>query len=60
MLKSFWQCQKSVVDALKTAWDWPIKKNAEATGDFIGNNIADTVETLHTDISSVSWVIQGH
>ena len=33
--------KKSTTDAIKTAWKKPIQKTAEATGDLIGNKIAD-------------------
>ena len=33
--------KKSATDAIKTASQWAIQKTAEATGDLVGNKIAD-------------------
>ena len=38
--------KKSTTDALKTASKWVIQKTAEATGDFIGNKIADKITSI--------------
>ena len=35
--------KKSDTDALKTTWKKVIQKTAEATGDLIGNKIANTI-----------------
>ena len=35
--------KKSATDAIKTASKWAIQKTAEATGDLIGNKIADKI-----------------
>ena len=40
--------KKSTTDALKTAWKRAIQKTAEATGDLIGNKIADKIMCLKT------------
>ena len=34
---------KSITDAIKTAWKREIEKTTEATGDLIGNKIADKI-----------------
>ena len=38
--------KKSTTDAIKTASKRPIQKNAEATGDLIGNKIADKITSV--------------
>ena len=38
--------KKSATDAIKTASKRPIQKTAEATGDLIGNKIADKITTV--------------
>ena len=35
--------KKTTTDAIKTGSKRPIQKKAEATGDFIGNKIADRI-----------------
>ena len=42
-LKFFDTDKKSATDAIKTASKRPIKKAAEATGDLVGNKIADKI-----------------
>ena len=37
---------KSGIDAAKTASKWVVQKTAEATGDLIGNKIADKITSL--------------
>ena len=37
---------KTGVDAAKTASKWVVQKTAEATGDLIGNKIADKINSL--------------
>ena len=34
------------IDAAKTAWKRVVKKTAEATGDLIGNKIADKITSI--------------
>ena len=41
--KIFYYSKQSAIDALKTASKRAIQKTAEATGDFIGNKIADKI-----------------
>ena len=41
--KIFDYSKQSAIDALKTASKRAIQKTAEATGDFIGNKIADKI-----------------
>ena len=38
--------RKSTTDAIKTASERAIKKTAEATGDLIGNKIADKITSI--------------
>ena len=38
--------KKSATDALKTASKRAIQKTAEATGDLVGNEIADTITSI--------------
>ena len=38
--------KKSAKDAIKTASQWTIKKTAEATGDLVGNKIADILTSI--------------
>ena len=38
--------KKSATDAIKTASKRAIQKTAEATGDLIGNNIADKITSI--------------
>ena len=38
--------KKSTTDAIKTAWKRSIQKAAEATGDLIGNKIADRITNV--------------
>ena len=38
--------QKSTTDAIKTASERAIQKTAEATGDLIGNKIADKITSV--------------
>ena len=35
--------RKTVIDAAKTASKWVVQKTVEATGDLIGNKIADKI-----------------
>ena len=37
---------KTGIDAAKTAFKWVVQKTAEATGDLIGNKIADKTTSL--------------
>ena len=37
---------KTGIDAAKTASKWVVQKTAEATGDLIGNKIADKIISL--------------
>ena len=41
--KIFYYSKQSAIDALKPASKRAIQKTAEATGDFIGNKIADKI-----------------
>ena len=38
--------KKSTADAIKTASKWEIQNTAEATGDLIGNKIADKITSV--------------
>ena len=38
--------KKSTADAIKTASKWEIQNTAEATGDLIGNKIADKIKSV--------------
>ena len=38
--------KKSAIDAIKTASKRAIQKTAEATGDLVGNNIADKITSV--------------
>ena len=38
--------KKSTADAIKTASKWEIQNTAEATGDLIGNKIADKIASV--------------
>ena len=40
------RAKKSTTDAIKTASKRPIQKTAEATGDLIGNKIADKITSF--------------
>ena len=44
--KRFDSAKKSTTEAIKTASKRPIQKTAEATGDLIGNNIADKITSV--------------
>ena len=48
--------KKSATDAIKTASERAIQKTAEATGDLIGNKIADKITANHRpkDVTSAS------
>ena len=44
--------QKSTIDAIKTASKTAIQKRAEATGDLIGNKIADEITSISREFHS--------
>ena len=44
--------KKSTTDAIKTTWKRAIQKIAEATGDLIGNRIADKITIVSKDSSN--------
>ena len=44
--KLFGSAKKSTTDAIKTASKRAIQNTAEATGDFIGNKIADKITSI--------------
>ena len=47
MVKNFLiALKKSTTDAIKTTSKWAIEKTAEATGDLIGNKIADKITSV--------------
>ena len=46
MVKSLDNAKKSTMDAIKTASKRAFQKTAEATGDLIGNKIADKITRL--------------
>ena len=44
--------RKSITDAIKTTSKRAIQKTAEATGDLIGNNIADKITSVSAELHS--------
>ena len=48
--------KKSTMDAIKTVSKRAIQKTAEATGDLIGNKIADKITSVLTEMHSKSLV----
>ena len=52
--KLFYCAKKSTTDAIKTASKTAIQKVAEATGDLIGNKIADNIRSNSKKLSSHS------
>ena len=38
--------KKSATDAIKTVSQWAVQKTAEATGDLVGNKIADKITSI--------------
>ena len=42
----YWYSQKTTTDAIETACKSAIQKTAEATGDLIGNKIADKITSI--------------
>ena len=50
--KSLHRAKKSTTDAIKTAPKRAIQKTAEATGDLIGNKIADKITSVSKELIS--------
>ena len=48
--------KKSTTDAIKTASKRAIQKIAEATGDLIGNKIADKITSVSTELHSKKFI----
>ena len=47
MVKKWWILQqRQKIDAAKTAWKRVVQKTAGATGDFIGNKMADKITSI--------------
>ena len=46
--------KECAIDSLKSASKWAIRKTAEATGDLIGNKIADKITKLWRSSSQTS------
>ena len=52
--KLFDSAKKSITDAMKTASKIAIQKPVEATGDLIGNKIADKITSISNQINCLS------
>ena len=49
--------KKSTKNAIKTASKWPIQKTAEATGNLIGNKIADKKQVFQRKNLQKNYII---
>ena len=55
--KLFDSAKKSTIDAIKTASKRAIQKTAEATGDLIGNKIADKITSVSKKKPRKNYII---
>ena len=52
------RAKKSTTDAIKTASKRPIQKTAEATGDLIGNKIADKITSFQRSTQKMILIVK--